>query len=323
MRAAVYTRYGPPHTIRLLDTPRPTGRDDEILVKVHSATVNRTDCGFLRGKPRFVRLFSGLSRPRKQILGNEFAGSVESIGTAVTSFAVGDRVFGYSGVNFGAQAEFLSVTEDGLVAVIPAGMTYEQAAPSTEGAHYAVNLIRAAAIDAGQDVLVNGSTGAIGSAAVQLLKYAGAKVTAVCDTKNIELVRSLGADRVIDYTEQDFTTISDVFDVVIDAVGTSTYIRCRPLLKGRGIYLSSDLGPGAQNPLLAMVTRFSRGTRVMFPIPRDRKADVIFLQRLMAHGDFRAVLDRSYPLAEIVEAYKYVETGMKVGNVVIRVTGES
>ncbi|KFF60337.1 NADPH:quinone oxidoreductase [Cryobacterium sp. MLB-32] len=322
MKAAVYTRYGPPNVLRVVEAPKPVHRDDELLVQVYAATVNRTDCGFLRGEPRFVRLFSGLFTPNKRILGNEFAGRVEAVGTHVHSFAVGDRIFGYSGVNFGAQAEYLTVKESGLVALIPQGLTFEQAAPSTEGAHYALNHIRAAGIEAGHDVLVNGATGAIGSAAVQLLRHAGARVTAVCATANVELVRSLGADRVIDYTKEDFTRTSDLFDVVFDEVGKSSFGRCKPILKPQGIYLSSELGPRAENPVLALTTRFSRSTRVMFPIPRDRREDVIFLKHLMFEGKFTPIIDRTYPLTEIVEAYDYVETGMKVGNVVIRVAQE-
>ena len=322
MRAAAYARYGPPRVLRIVEAPKPAPKQDELLVKVYAATVNRTDLGFLRGEPRFVRLFSGLGKPRKRILGNEFAGRVEAIGTHVETFAVGDRVFGYSGVNFGSQAEYLTVGETGLVAVMPRGMTFEQAAPSTEGAHYALNLIRAAGIEAGQDVLVNGATGAIGSAAVQLLKNAGARVTAVCDTAHVDLVKSLGADTVIDYTTEDFTRTGDVFDVVVDAVGKSTFGRCKRLLKPHGIYLSSDLGPRGENPVLALTTKVSGKQRVMFPIPRDKREDVIFLKHLMAEGKFRPIVDRTYPLKQIVDAYEYVETGMKVGNVVIRVERE-
>jgi len=308
--------------LRVVDEPKPTPRDDELLVMVYAATVNRTDCGFLRGRPRFVRLFSGLLRPRKRILGNEFAGLVMAIGAQVESFAVGDRVFGYTGVGFGSQSEYVTVRESGLVALIPAGMSFEHAVPGTEGAHYALSHIRAAGIVAGQEVLVNGATGGIGSAAVQLLTHAGARVTAVCDTVNVELVRSLGAEHIIDYTKEDFTRTHDRFDVVMDAVGKSSYGRCRALLKPHGIYLSSELGSWGENPLLALTTRVFGRKRVMFPIPRDRKSDVVFLQQLMADGAFTPVVDRTYPLAQIVQAYEYVETGMKVGNVVIRVAEE-
>ncbi|KGJ71691.1 NADPH:quinone oxidoreductase [Cryobacterium roopkundense] len=319
MRAAAHTRYGPPSVLRLVETPTPVPRDDELLVTVFASTANRTDEGFLRGSPRIVRLFSGLTKPKKQILGNEFAGRVEAIGATVSTFRVGDRVFGYDGANFGGHAEAKTVRERGLVAVIPANMSYEEAAPGAEGAHYAVNLIRAARIGAGQRVLVNGSTGAIGSAAVQLLKDAGANVTAVCDTKNVGLVQSLGADRIIDYLREDFTDIDDAFDVIIDAVGKSSFRRCRALLKPRGIYLSSDLGFLAQNPILALTTPLFRRKRVMFPIPFDRKEDVLLLSDLMKSGKFRPVIDRTYPLDDIVAAFDYVETGTKVGNVVIRI----
>jgi NADPH:quinone reductase-like Zn-dependent oxidoreductase len=201
-----------------------------------------------------VRFFTGLIRPRVTVLGNEFAGEIESVGRGVTSFDVGDRVFGYSGRSFGAHAEYLVMPEDGLLATMPASLTYEEAAPSTEGSHYALSLIRAAKLQRGQDVLVYGATGAIGSAGVQLLKHLGATVTAVCDSEHLELVKSLGADRVIDYTAEDFTKDDQRYDVVLDAVGKSSFSRCRRLLKPRGIYLSTDLGPLSQNPILALIT---------------------------------------------------------------------
>jgi NADPH:quinone reductase-like Zn-dependent oxidoreductase len=286
---------------------------------VFATSVNRTDCGFLTGEPKFVRLLIGLTKPRQRILGCEFAGTVEAVGDDVTSFEVGQKVFGYDGAHFGGHAEYLTIRESGLVALMPAGLSYEEAAPITEGAHYALSLIRASGITGGQKVLVNGSTGAIGSAAVQLLKHIGANVTAVCDTKNLALVQSLGADRVIDYTHEDFTKLNDQFDVVLDAVGKSSFRLCKPLLKPRGIYLSSDLGPKNQNPFLALATRFSGGKRVMFPIPLDRKEDVLFLKSLVEAGQYRPVIDRRYSLSQIAEAYDYVESGQKTGNVVIRV----
>jgi NADPH:quinone reductase-like Zn-dependent oxidoreductase len=321
MRAVVYAKYGPPDVLRLEDVPKPVPKDDELLIRVFATTVNRTDCGFLRARPYLVRLFMGITKPKRTILGNEFAGEIEAIGKDVASFAVGQKVFGFDGINLGAHAEYMTTPEKGLVATMPAGMSWEQAAPSTEGAHYALNLIQAAGIAAGQRVLVNGATGAIGSAAVQLLKHLGADVTAVCDTKNIALVESLGADKVIDYTTEDFTRIADVFDVVLDAVGKSSFRRCRSLLKPGGIYLSTDLGFLAQNPILGLITpRLGRSTKkVLFPFPHERKAHVILLKELMEAGEFTPVVDRSYPLEQIVEAYDYVEAGMKTGNVVIRV----
>jgi NADPH:quinone reductase-like Zn-dependent oxidoreductase len=319
MKAAVHTSYGPPDVVRVAEVAKPTPKDNELLVRVHATTVNRTDCGIRAAKPFIVRLFTGLVRPRITVLGNEFAGDVEAVGGGVTSFEVGDRLFGFNGTSFGAHAEHMTIPEGGLVATMPARLTYEEAAPGTEGSHYALSLIRRARIHKGQDVLVNGGTGAIGSAAVQLLKHLGANVTAVCRTEHLELVRDLGADRVIDYTAEDFTRDGRTYDVVVDAVGKSSFGRCRRLLKPRGAYLSTDLGPLSQNPILALVTPLFGGKRVMFPIPREDRGIVRHLKELIESGEFRPLIDRRYPLDQIVEAYRYVETGQKVGNVVIRV----
>jgi NADPH:quinone reductase-like Zn-dependent oxidoreductase len=319
MKAAVHTRYGPPDVVRILEVAKPAAKDNQLLVKVHATTVNRTDSGLRSAKPFINRFFTGLRRPRVTVLGNEFAGAVEAVGGGVTSFEVGDRVFGYNGTRFGAHAEFLAMPEDGSVATMPANVTYEEAAASTEGSHYALSMIRKAKIRSGQDVLVYGGTGAIGSAAVQLLKSLGAEVTAVCASEHLELVRGLGADRVIDYTAEDFTRDEQRYDVVLDAVGKSSFGRCKRLLKPGGIYLSSDLGPLAQNPILALITPLFGGKRVKFPIPRDDQEMARYLKGLMESGAFRPVIDRRYRLYQIVEAYTYVETGQKIGNVVISV----
>jgi NADPH:quinone reductase-like Zn-dependent oxidoreductase len=319
MKAAVHTRYGPPDVVRILEVETPTPADNEVLVKVHATTVNRTDCGFRAAKPFIVRFFSGLTKPRATVLGNEFAGVVEAVGSKVTTFAVGDRVFGYNEGPFGAHAEYMTIREDGSLATMPSNLTYEEAAPSTEGSHYALSFIRAAKVHSGQDVLVNGATGAIGSAAVQLLKSLGTNVTAVCDTANVELVKGLGADRVIDYTAADFTKDEQTYDVVLDAVGKSSFGRCKRLLKPGGIYLSSELGPLSQNPFLALITPLFGRKRVMFPLPRNDPEMVQNFKKLIESGEFRPVIDRRYPLDQIVEAYRYVETGRKIGNVVISV----
>jgi NADPH:quinone reductase-like Zn-dependent oxidoreductase len=319
MRAAVQTRYGPPEVVRISDVQKPTAKDNEVLVKVHATTVNRTDCACRAAKPFFMRFFTGLLRPRARVLGNEFAGVVEAVGSGVTSFEVGDRVFGYNEGPFGAHAEYLSIPADGSLTTMPANVTYQQAAPSTEGSHYALSHIRAAKIQSGQDVLVYGATGAIGSAAVQLLKSLGANVTAVCDTKNIELVRGLGADRVIDYTAEDFTKDERTYDVVLDSVGKSSFSQCKRLLKPAGLYLSSELGPLAQNPFLALIAPLHGGKKVMFPIPKHDQEMMAYFRELIESGEFKPVIDRTYPLDQIVEAYRYVETGQKIGNVVISV----
>ena len=228
-------------------------------------------------------------------------------------------MFGFKGVPFGAHAEYLTIPADGLVATMPASVTFEEAAPGTEGAHYALSFIRKAKIRSGQDVLVNGATGAIGSAAVQLLKHLGARVTAVCGTEQVELVKGLGADRVIDYTAEDFTADERRYEVVLDAVGKSSFGRCRRLLKPRGVYLSSEFGPLSQNLVLALVTPLAGRRRVGLNIARDDPRMAAELQELIETGAFRPLIDRRYPLDQIVEAYRYVETGRKIGNVVISV----
>ena len=319
MRAAVHTRYGAPEVVRIMEVDKPAAKDNELLVRVHATTVNRTDCGFRAAKPFIVRPFSGLLRPKATILGNEFAGEVEAAGSGVSAFEVGDRVFGYCEGSFGAHAEYVTIPEDGSVATMPAGSTFDECAPATEGSHYALAFMRKAKVGSGHDVLVNGATGAIGSAAVQILKSLGARVTAVCATQHVALVEGLGADRVIDYTAQDFTQDGGTYDVVLDAVGKSTFGRCKRLLKPDGIYLSSDLGPVSQNPVLALVTPLLRGKRVLFPIPTHDQAMIRYLEDLLESGAFRPVVDRRYELSQIVEAYRYVETGQKIGNVVITI----
>jgi len=319
MKAAVHTRYGPPEVVQVTEIDKPTIKADELLIKVHATTVNRTDCGFRAGKPFIVRFFSGLTKPRATVLGNEFAGVVEAIGSDVSSFKVGDRVFGYNDSQFGAHAEYLSIPESKPLAAMPENLAFEQVAPSTEGSHYALSFIRTAKVQDGQDVLVYGATGAIGSAAVQLLRGLGANVTAVCSTEYVELVKGLGAERVIDYTVQDFTKDWESYDVVLDAVGKSSFGQCKPLLRPTGLYLSSDLGPHSQNPILALITPIIGGKRVKFPIPRQDQDMARHFKELIESGKFKPVIDRTYPLEQIVEAYEYVEKGQKIGNVVISI----
>ena len=317
MKAAVRARYGSPDVLRLSEVETPTPKADEVLVRVHATTVNRTDCGILRAKPFLVRFFYGLRRPKHAILGCEFAGRVAAVGSGVTSFAVGDKVFGYNDATFGAQAEYLAVPEDGMLTTMPAELTYDEAAPTAEGAHYALNILRKARVARGQRVLVYGATGAIGSAAVQLAKHFGATVTGVCRTERVDLVRSLGAERVVDYTKDDFTKDAQEYDAVLDAVGKSSFRACKNLLKPGGIYCSTDLGFLAQNPVLALWTARFGSRKVIFPIPTTSRADMDFLKGLIEAGEFKPVIDRRYPLEQIVEAYRYVEQGHKTGNVVI------
>jgi NADPH:quinone reductase-like Zn-dependent oxidoreductase len=319
MRAIIYTKYGPPEVAKLTEVRKPDPKQNKLLIKVHASTVNRTDSGFRSAEYFVSRFWSGLLRPKYQILGCEFAGVVESTGKGVTTFKNGDRVFGFNDKSFGGHGEYLTISESGAVATIPDNISFQQAAASTEGSHYALVDIRAAKVERRQHVLVYGATGAIGSAAVQLLKQMGVEVTAVCNTKNIELVKSLGADEVIDYQTQDFTRTETKFHFIFDAVGKSSFGQCKPLLTQNGIYISTELGKNGENIFLALTTPIRGGKKVLFPLPIITKEDVLFLRGLLGKGEFKPVIDRIYTLDQIVEAYKYVESGQKVGNVVLKI----
>ncbi|HYT51745.1 MAG TPA: NAD(P)-dependent alcohol dehydrogenase [Gaiellaceae bacterium] len=318
MRAVVHDRYGPPEVLRLADVERPVPEDDEVLVRIHATTVNRTDCHRRAANPFLWRLMAGLRRPRHRILGGELAGAVEAVGAAVSEFAVGDHVFGTSGPRLGAHAEFICRRESGLIAHMPADMTFEEAAAIPDGALSALAGLRKAGLREGQSILVYGASGSIGTAGVQLAKYFGADVTAVCNTKNLELVSSLGADRVIDYTQDDFTKNGETYDVIFDAVGKHSFRRCRRSLKPGGIYLPTD---GLRNFGLALWTSRIGDKKVLFALPNSTKKDVLFLKELIEAGKYRAVVDRCYPLEDVVEATRYVETEQKTGNVVLTLNG--
>jgi NADPH:quinone reductase-like Zn-dependent oxidoreductase len=319
MKAAVYYKYGPPEVVSVRDVEPPTINEQEVLIRVHYSTLNRTDSGFRSAEYVISRLFSGLLKPKCNILGSEFSGEVIEIGKQVTKFKVGDRVFGYNDKNFGGHAELLKRHESDTFTKIPDNLSFEEAAPLTEGIHYALVDIRAAKVESGHKVLVYGATGAIGSGAVQLLKHFGAHVTAVCNTKNIELIKSLGADVVVDYTKQDYTQTDERYDFVFDAVGKSSFGASKKVLKPKGIYISTELGKNGENVWLSMLTPITGGKRLMFPLPTITLDDVNFIAELAANGKLKAVLDRTYTLDQIVEAYKYVETGQKTGNVLIKV----
>lgn len=319
MKAAVYTRYGSPEVVKIKDVDKPEPKDNEVLVKVVASTVNRTDSGFRSAQYFISRFWSGLFRPKHQILGCEFAGVVEDTGKNVTQFRKDDKIFGFNDNIFGGHAEFLALAENSAIATIPSNASFYEAAPITEGAHYALENIRAAKVENGSCVMVYGATGAIGSAAVQLLKHYGANVTAVCNTKNVDLVKSLGADLVIDYETEDFTQTERKFHFVFDAVGKSSFGQCKPLLTKNGVYISTELGKNGENVFLALSTAFSNGKKVLFPIPTITQEDVILLRNLFERGAFKPLIDRYYTLNEIIEAYRYVETGQKTGNVVLKI----
>ena len=326
MRAVVYDRYGPPDVLRLEDVERPIPKDDQVLVKVHATTVNRSDVHTREANRKsglamtlLSRSISGLRRPRQRILGSEFAGEVIAVGSAVTEFAVGDRVFGSTGFRFGAHAEFMCIRESARIAHMPAGMSFEDAAPACDGALNALTCLTAADLRPGRRILIYGASGACGTAGVQLARYFGADVTAVCSTKNLELVKSLGADTVIDYTQEDFTKNGQTYHVIFDAVGKHSFRRCRGSMEPGGVYLPTD---GLDNLMWALWTSRIGDKKVVFQIPpRQTKQDVLFLKELIEAGKYRPVIDRRYPLEDVIEAARYVETEQKTGNVVLTVVG--
>lgn len=319
MKAAVSARYGSPDVLEIRQVDRPKPKASEVLVRIHATTVTRTDCGMLRPHPFFIRLISGLFRPKLTVLGLDFAGTVEAVGSGVTSFVPGERVFGMSPDTFGAHAEYLCVSEDGQIATMPPDMRFDEAV-ICEGAWYADTYMKQFGLKPGDSILIYGGSGAIGVAAVQLAKSRGAEVTAIVGTRHLDLVRSLGADRVIDHTTQDFTRIGERFDVVFDAVGKTSYFHCRGLLKPDGLFSATDLGPWFQNIWLGPWFSLIGRRRVIFPIPGTSKAFMGYLKSLMESGALRAVIDRHYELDAITEAYHHVETAQKTGIVVINVT---
>jgi len=323
MKAVVHDRYGPPSVLRLEDVARPIPKDNEVLVRIHATTVNRSDCGWRGGAPFFSRFFTGVRRPRRRILGGELAGEVVAVGASVSKFAVGDHVFGDCG--FGAHAEYVCMSEGRVLALKPSNMSFVEAAAVSDGAIIARSCLQPADVRPGRSILINGASGSIGSAAVQFARELGATITAVCNTKNLELATKLGANHVIDYTQEDFTKNGKKYDIVFDAVGKNSFRRCRRSITRGGIYIETDLGFMWHVPALALLTRVTHrlgGKRVTLPLPKYTAENLIHLKELIEAGKYRAVVDRSYSLEQIVEATTYVETGQKTGNVVITVIPE-
>lgn len=315
MRAIVYRKYGTPDVLHVEEIEQPTPKENEVLIKVHATTVNRTDCGF-RGAEFFIsRLFTGLLRPKQKILGMELAGEVVEIGAEVTAFAVGDHIFGIT--EFGAHADFICLKESAALAIKPAGMAFEEAAAVCDGAILALGGLYHADLHLERNILVYGASGSIGTAAVQLSRYFDADVTAVCNSKNFDLMKSLGADHVVDYTQEDFTKNGKEYDVIFDAVGKHSFRRSQRSLKSGGIYMETDPGFMWHVPLLILLTRWIGNKKVMLVMPKYTKTNVQFLKELIEAGKYRAVIERSYPLEDVVEATRYVETGEKTGNVVL------
>lgn len=322
MKAAVYTRYGPPDVVQVKDVEKPVPRDNEVLVRIHATTVCAADWRMRKADPFFVRFMTGLGRPKKvNILGMEFAGKVESVGKAVTRFGEGDQVFGSTGFKFGAHAEYICVPEHGILAMKPVNMTPEEAAAVLFGGVSALYFLRKAKIQAGQKVLIYGASGSVGTFAVQLAKHFGAHVTGVCSTANLDLVKSLGADEVVDYTREDFSRAGRVYDMVFDTVGRSGFSRSLKSLKRGGFYvrvggsgrLSSILG----GMLRGMWVSMTGAAKVIGGVARGAAEHQSFLKGLIEAGKLRTVIDRRYSLDEIAAAHRYVEAGHKKGNVVI------
>lgn len=317
MKAATRSTYGLPNVLTVTSVNKPEPKDNEVLIRVHNTTVNRTDCGILTGKPYVIRAFVGLFKPSHQVPGTDFAGQIEAIGKKVTGFKVADRVFGLYDEGLRSQAEYMTFREDKALAKIPDGISYAEAAASAEGAHYAYNFITMVNLKPGDKALVYGATGAIGTAAVQLLKHFGIYVTAVGNTKNIELIKSLGADKTYDYLKEDFTADQERYHFIFDAVGKSSFDQCKKLLLPKGIYISSELGPKGENLYLPLTTWLKGGKRVVFPIPKSCKRSILLMRELLEQRKFKPVIEKVYPLERVSEAYDYVLTGQKTGNVLL------
>ena len=331
MKALVWRQYGPVEKLRLQDVEAPKLNENDVLIRVHATTVNRTDCATIVAKPFFMRLVTGILKPKKHIPGSAFSGQIEAVGSAVNrcadsdadTFIVGDKVFGFDDEVAGSHAQYLTCHQDHIIK-IGKNVSFSQAAACIEGFHYAYNFINKVNLKKSDRVLVNGASGAIGSAAVQLLNYYEVEVTAVCATRHLALVNSLGADHIIDYTQVDFTKSGQQYNLVFDTVGKSSFFKCRNILVPGGIYISSDLGFLAQNIFLPIITPLLKSLlenkKTVFPVPVDIKASLRLAKQLLEQGKFKSVIDREYRLEEIKDAYQYVGRGHKTGNVVIRVT---
>ncbi|MDT0643836.1 NAD(P)-dependent alcohol dehydrogenase [Zunongwangia sp. F363] len=322
MKAVVRHQYGSAEVLNIEEVKKPVPGKKDVLIRVYYTTVNRTDCAILTGKPFIMKLMLGLPNPRKKIPGTVFSGVVEETGSEVKLFKTGDRVWGFGDNGVSSQAEFLTYPENRHILKLPEAISFEQAAAAVEGGHYAYNFINKIQLKQGQKVLINGATGAIGSAALQFVKSHAANTVAVCKGKDRDLVKSLGADEVIDYTKEDFTQQHTKFDYIFDTVGKSRFSKCKHLIKNGGAYISSELGPNMENLFLAFSTNFKAGKQVKFPVPLYPKASMKLTMDLMQKGKFNPLIDRHYPLDQIKEAYQYVLSGEKTGNVLIPVQKE-
>lgn len=321
MKAIVFTQYGPPEVLKIVEVDKPVPKENEVLIKVHAAVVSSADCTFRRGEPYFARLYFGILKPRTTILGTEFAGQIEAVGKDVKNFTIGDKVIGAPGAAFGAHAEYIAIAEDGALALMPSNLSYAEAAGVCEGGNTALPFLRdEAKITSGQKILINGASGSLGSSAVQLAKHFGAEVTGVCSTPNLDFVKSLGADHVIDYTSVDFTRGSYSYDFVFDTVGKSSYCKCKNILKQSGVYLATVF---TFTHLTWMLwTSIIGSKKVIFAATGLRPAykqakDMTFLKELAESGVIKPTISKTYKPHEIAEAHRLIETGHKRSNVVL------
>jgi len=320
MKAIVYTKYGSPDVLQLKEVEKPSPKDNEVMIRIYAATVTPSDCAFRKADPFIVRFLYGLRRPKFAILGVELSGEIEAVGKDVKLFKKGDQVFGMSAATFGGYAEYKCLPEDKPLAIKPTNTTYEEAVAVCDGATTALTFLRDKAhLQRGQKILINGASGAVGIYAVQLARYFGAEVTGVCSTTNLELVKSLAADKVIDYTKEDFTKSGQAYDVIFDAVGKSSFSRCKGSLTQKGVYLSTV-------PKLAIIFQMLWTSKIgskkaIFAATglNQSKENLIFLKELVEAGKIKSVIDRRYSLEQVAEAHRYVEQGHKKGNVVITV----
>lgn len=320
MKAIVYTEYGPPEVLKIKEIAKPIPKANEVLIKVHATTVTAGDWRVRSldvpfGFGLLARLALGFFRPRQPILGSELAGKVEAVGKAVKKFKAGDSVVAFSGVGMGCHAEYKCMPEDGAVVLKPTNLTYDEAAALSFGGTTALDFFRRGKLKSGEHVLVNGASGAVGTAAVQLAKHLGAEVTGVCSTANVGLVKSLGANQVIDYTKEDFTKNGETYDVIVDTAGTAPFLRSKASLKENGRFLQV-LG-GLPDMLRAPWVSMTSNKRIIAGPAAERAEDLHFLAKLAEAGEFKPVIDRRYPFEQIVEAHRYVDTGHKKGNVII------
>ncbi|WP_107038722.1 NAD(P)-dependent alcohol dehydrogenase [Brumimicrobium mesophilum] len=320
MKALTRKKYGSPKVLRIEKVEKPIPKEEEILVKVFASTVNRTDCASLRGKPLLTRVATGLFSPKRKIMGTDFAGQVVAIGNKVSNFKVNDKVWGFNDQGLNSHAEYLTIDANKEVIKIPPNTDYASIVCAAEGAHYALNFVNKVEVKPNSKILLNGATGAIGSSLLQILKYQAKEVTAVCNTKNIDLIQSLAADKIINYEVEKFTEAEpeSTYDFIFDAVGKSRFSECKHLLKDNGIYISSELGKNAENVFLAMSTQLKSNKKVIFPIPSDIKTSLQFMSDMVDQGKFKSIIDKTFSIDEITKAYEYVETGNKTGSVVVQ-----